>query len=134
MTDRTPFTGSCMCGAVRFRVDGPLTPVLACHCRECRRQTTHLLATSDARKEQMTLEGEDALRWYRSGAHTRRGFCGTCGSVLFFDEDGRDTIGIGAGAIDDTRDLRLTRHVWVKEKGSYYAIDDCARQYETSAD
>jgi len=29
--------GGCACGAVRYRVTGPLRPVIACHCESCRR-------------------------------------------------------------------------------------------------
>src|SRR5262245_23873659 len=29
-------TGSCLCGAVRFDITGPLRPVIACHCTQCR--------------------------------------------------------------------------------------------------
>ena len=32
-------TGSCLCGAVAFEITGPLRPVIACHCHQCRKQT-----------------------------------------------------------------------------------------------
>ena len=39
-------TGSCLCGAVRFEVHGPLRPVLACHCIQCRRQTGNYMSAT----------------------------------------------------------------------------------------
>ena len=44
-------TGSCLCGAITFEVDGELKPPDACHCDQCRRWTacrkTPIEATSD---------------------------------------------------------------------------------------
>ncbi|MGO1081292.1 GFA family protein [Inquilinus sp. CA228] len=37
-------TGGCLCGAVRYRVTGPLRPVVACHCSQCRRTSGHVAA------------------------------------------------------------------------------------------
>lgn len=33
--------GSCLCGAVRFEIDGELTPPDACHCSMCRKASGH---------------------------------------------------------------------------------------------
>ena len=32
-------SGGCLCGGVRYRVQGPLRPILQCHCEMCRRAT-----------------------------------------------------------------------------------------------
>jgi len=39
-----------LCGAVRYEVRGPLRPVVACHCTQCRRMTGHFLAATAARE------------------------------------------------------------------------------------
>ena len=59
-------TGGCLCGAVRYRVDGPLDPVVACHCTQCRRSSGHHVAATGARREDVTIEGEVA--WYELDA------------------------------------------------------------------
>ncbi len=41
--------GGCLCGAVRYEVQGPLRDVLICHCEECRRWHGHVSATTAAR-------------------------------------------------------------------------------------
>ena len=43
-------TGGCLCGAVRYRVAGPLRDVVACHCGQCRRSSGHHAAATAARR------------------------------------------------------------------------------------
>jgi hypothetical protein len=81
--------GSCLCGAVRYTVAAPFGAATACHCSQCRRQSGHFWACADVPKAAIALTGADALRWYRASPDVRRGFCGTCGSFLFWDPDGK---------------------------------------------
>ena len=41
----TPITVGCLCGAVRYSVDGPVDHVDHCHCTMCRRATGGLTGT-----------------------------------------------------------------------------------------
>jgi hypothetical protein len=116
-------TGGCLCGAVRYRVDGPLDPVVACHCTQCRRSTGHHAAATGARREDIAIEGEVA--WYESTPGViRRGFCPVCGSNLFWDRLSSPKLDIWAGTIDGATGLRLVGHIFMADKGDYYAIAD----------
>ncbi len=120
-------TGRCLCGAVRYRVDGPLRDVLICHCEECRRWTGHFSANTAARREDLVLTEQRGLRWIdspRSDAHARRGFCALCGSSLFWDAPGRPTVSISAGTLDDARTLKTVGHWYVSQAGDYYELPD----------
>jgi hypothetical protein len=117
-------SGACLCGRVRFTVRGRLRDVIACHCTQCRRQSGHYWAATDARCDDVTIEGGEALAWYEASEKARRGFCTTCGSFLFWDERGTDRISIAAGAFDRPTGLRLARHIFVDDKGDYYEIAD----------
>ena len=123
-------TGSCLCGAVRFKVEGPLPPPDACHCRQCRKQSGHVFASTDVPRAALTVEGEDSITWFRSSERVRRGFCATCGSTLFWDPPARDWIAVAMGAFDDLTDTRLAKHIFVVEKGDYYTIADGVPQHE----
>ena len=115
-------TGSCLCGAVQFEVHGTLRPVLACHCTQCRKQTgTYMSATACADQE-LRMVRSDGLKWFRSSPEARRGFCQACGSVLFWKQDGSDTISISAGAIDGPTGAPLEGHIFCKDAGDYYEI------------
>jgi hypothetical protein len=117
-------TGGCLCGAVRYHVDGPMRPVIACHCRECRRQSGHYYAASQALRANVEITGADQLTWYHASAHAARGFCRHCGSALFFQGTNSDRIAILAGSVDEPSGLELAGHVFVSEQGDYYTLDD----------
>ena len=126
MTDRAAAdsTGGCLCGAVRYAVRrGALRPVVACHCTQCRRVTGHYLAATAARRSDFRLLEDSGLKWYDSSSQARRGFCGHCGSTLFWQPHGRDYLSIAAGSLDDSSALTLACHIFVADKGGYYQIE-----------
>jgi hypothetical protein len=120
-------TGRCLCGAVRYEVREPLQDVLICHCEECRRWHGHVSAFTAARREDLVVEDELAVRWIdspASDADARRGFCGTCGSSLFWDAPGRETISIAAGTLEGSVALRVTGHIFVSRRAGYDELPD----------
>jgi hypothetical protein len=119
-------TGGCLCGAVRYEVRGPLRPVVACHCTQCRRMTGHFLAATAAREGDLVFTRGTTLKWYCASAGARRGFCADCGSTLFWHGTGRDHIAIAAGSIDGATGLKLVQHIHTADKGDYYELDDGA--------
>jgi Uncharacterized conserved protein len=122
--------GSCLCGAVRYRVGGPLRPVIACHCTQCRKTSGHHVAATSAPRATVTVEGAEAIRWFESSPGVRRGFCGTCGAPLFWDKAACATLSIFAGTLDDAPGLALAGHIFCADKGTYYAVADGLPQAE----
>ena len=116
--------GSCLCGAVTYRVDGPMRDVHACHCRQCRKQSGHFVAAAAALRNEVTIDGAEALTWFDSSPGIRRGFCATCGSHLFWDDAGSDSLSLNAGALDGKTGLSIEKHIFCADKGDYYEITD----------
>lgn len=78
------FRGSCLCGAVRFRVEAPTLWCAHCHCTMCQRTHGAAFVTwVGTAAERVTIE-DSRLTWYRSSDKAQRGFCASCGSSLFF--------------------------------------------------
>jgi hypothetical protein len=127
-------SGRCLCGAVRFVVQGPLRPVVICHCRECRRWAGHTWAATAALAEDLVVEG-DGLAWIESpesDSRARRGFCRACGSSLFWQAAGADRISIAAGALDEPTGLRVVAHVYTSHVPDYYTLpDDGSERFPT---
>ncbi len=118
------FCGGCLCGAVRYRAGGPLRPVLACHCAQCRRQSGHFAAMTSVALDHFWLERDSALSWYRASATAERGFCRLCGSNLFWKPAAEARISITAGTLDGPTGLQIEEHIFCADKGDYYEIDD----------
>ena len=122
MTDNSPVaTGSCLCGAVRYDISGPLRPVIACHCQQCRKSSGHHVAATSAARGDVQISGD--VTWYRSSERAQRGFCGVCGSNLFWDGPG-ENLAIFAGTLNGDPGIRLTAHIYCDDKGAYYQIQD----------
>ncbi len=115
-------TGSCLCGGVRFEVNGPLRPVIACHCVQCRKQTGSYMSATGAADKDLKILSDKTLAWYRSSEAAKRGFCNACGSVLFWKGDGKDYTAIAAGSIDGKLGVPLAGHIFCDFAGDYYEI------------
>lgn len=116
--------GSCLCGAVSFEVAGELPAPDACHCGQCRKTSGHFWASTDVPKTDVTIHGEDNIRWFQSSEKVRRGFCATCGSALFWDPVRRHKIAIAMGAFEAPTGTQLGKHIFTAGKGDYYDIAD----------
>jgi hypothetical protein len=125
-------TGSCLCGAVSFRTSGPLRGVVYCHCSQCRKQTGHFVAATDVPDDAIVVTGASNVKWYASSTKARRGFCSNCGSLLFWKHSEREHVSVMAGAFNAPTGLEGECHIFVADKGDYYAIDDGLPQFERS--
>ncbi|MDM8164437.1 GFA family protein [Roseovarius sp.] len=79
--------GHCLCGAVRFELDGPPNWVGHCHCDSCRRATGAPLVTFVGHPDgQWRWTGKEPSV-YASSPGTRRTFCPTCGASVTYATD-----------------------------------------------
>lgn len=122
-------SGACLCGAVTYEVDGPLSAITACHCSQCRRQSGHYTAAIEVAWDGVAVEGRDNVTWYSASPDARRGFCRVCGSLLFWVSQTRGAA-IFSGSLDDPTGTRLSSHIYVADKGDYYDIADGLPQFD----
>ena len=115
-------SGSCLCGSIRYQVTGPVQNVTACHCSQCRKQSGHFWASSGAADEDFELLSEEGLKWYRASDSAIRGFCGVCGSVLFWKKNDEDRMSFSAGSLDTHPGVTLAKNIFTDDKGDYYEI------------
>jgi hypothetical protein len=95
------WTGSCHCGAVRFRVEAEIEELTRCDCSLCRRRGALM---AKAPESGLTLEaGEEALALYRwnTGA-AQHWFCRVCGIYPFHRKRAApDAFGVNVGCLED---------------------------------
>lgn len=113
-------TGGCRCGGVRYEIVGPLRDVWYCHCEDCRRITGHHMAATSAPAEKVALVEETGLRWYSAQPLVSYGFCGTCGSTLFWKAENKpEHISICAGTIDQPTGVTTAGVLFDDERADY---------------
>ena len=113
MTNST-YSGSCLCGTVRFTIRGAFESFFLCHCQRCRKDTgsahgANLFSTT------ATLEwqsGQDLVRTFElSGTRHRKSFCTKCGSALPGVDADAGLLVVPAGSLDDPIGIRPDAHI-----------------------
>ena len=118
-------TARCLCGAVTIRGTLPRPEVSACHCQMCRRWASGPFFSVSF--DNAVLDGQDRIERFRSSDWAERGFCGTCGSNLFYHILGSDEYKIAAGLLDDASDLVLTVQFFIDKKPDHYTLAEKTR-------
>lgn len=124
--------GGCECRAVRFAAQSDDTKPVVCHCSKCRRWSGYLWASINADLASLQIEGEQNVKWRRSSPAAERGFCGECGSSLFFKDDGAATISIAIGALDDIAGFELVADIFVEGAPAHLEPSSGRPQYARS--
>jgi hypothetical protein len=123
--------GRCLCGAVRYEIDGPFVEVVHCHCSMCRKHHgTAFVTWAVAPLEGFRLTaGQEAIVSRESSPGVQRSFCSTCGSVTpQVSPSGKHVIA-AAGNLVDAVGLTPYAHIFTGSKASWYTITDDLPQH-----
>lgn len=121
-------TGGCLCGAVRYDLATDATALGACSCDQCRRHTGSLLVGLGAMADAIVWQGAPAV--FRSSDWAERGFCGVCGSTLFYRVTAGRMAGytsVAAGTLDSVAGLVLDHEYFSDACPAYVLAGDHAR-------
>ena len=108
--------GGCLCGAVRYVIEGEPINSGICHCETCRRAASAPRLPFLGVKSAVFrfTQGEPAD--YASSPGVVRSFCGRCGSPLTYRrKDTPDALDVMTMSLDDPGAAPPTFHVWVDE-------------------
>lgn len=121
-------TGSCLCGAVKYQVEGVATRFYHCHCSRCRKATGTGHA-SNLFLQPATLEwltGEDQLRAFKPPDAKRftNQFCQACGSRLPRQPPGSDVVVLPAGSLDSEAPIMPQARIYMGSRASWSCVGD----------
>jgi hypothetical protein len=126
--------GSCLCGGVRYVIEGKPLRCRNCHCSRCRKArsaayASNLFVSSD---ELRLTAGEELLAAYKvpEARYFTQVFCRTCGSPMPRIDRGRGIVIVPMGTLDDDPGMRPQDHIFVGSKAPWYTITDSLLQYE----
>jgi hypothetical protein len=128
------YLGSCLCGSVTYRVQGPLEELVLCHCSRCRKATGSAFQAVAPIAESAfeLLSGQVQLRSYESSAGVHRYFCGGCGSPLYSRRDFMPgLLRLRVGTLDTPLQISPAMHIFTGSKAPWFTIGDAAPQYDT---
>lgn len=127
------YTGSCLCGGIRFRIDESLAPIQICHCEQCRKAQGGPFATNIPvpRSALQFTAGQELLKEYESSPGKSRYFCSNCGAPVYSSRAALpDVVRVRAGLIDGPLASRPQFHAYVGSQCNWWAIQDDLPQHQ----
>ena len=129
--------GSCLCGAIRYTINGELSEFGYCHCSSCRKASGSAFAANVSVPVEAfdVTSGASHLRSFESSPGKHRHFCGVCASPLFTKVgDTPSVVRIRLGCLDTAFTERPKAHIFVGEKAGWAGLDEGVSAYETWPD
>lgn len=131
--------GSCLCGSVRYQIDGSLSPIQYCHAQRCRKASGAAFATEAAARaiDFSFTQGEELIASYdapilHEPPAYRRNFCTQCGSPLPVPLEGTDYVIIQGGTLDGDVPAKVFRHIFTGQRAPWYELNDELPKFEAS--
>jgi hypothetical protein len=112
--------GSCVCGAVRFQIEGPPSAMGTCHCSRCRKLGTSTIVF--VKREQFKLlSGTEVIETVapESPFTYTRSFCRTCGTSLGEPLSRDASFPINAHCLDDDPGIRNSFHEFTQDRPAW---------------
>jgi hypothetical protein len=121
--------GSCLCGTLRYEIDGPIDSLTHCHCSRCRKMhgapfATHATTTPAALR---WISGQDNVVSHAVAPGGPRHFCRTCGSIAPFAM--RGVAFVPAGNLEGDIGASPQAHQFAGSKAAWYEITDNLPQH-----
>ena len=116
--------GSCLCGQVRFEVEGDFESFFLCHCEYCRKDTgsAHAANLFSSTASLTWVSGRDQVREFNlpSTRHAKS-FCSVCGAALPGQQAGGSLLAVPAGSLDSDVPVRPSAHIFVGSRAGWDA-------------
>jgi hypothetical protein len=127
------YTGGCLCGAVRFEIDGAIRDIVYCHCSQCRKaQGSAFASNGNVNSAQFRLvRGEDQLTAYESSPGQFKYFCRVCGSPIMSKLPAvPEQVRVRLGTIESDISERPQAHIFVSSKANWETLCGELPRYE----
>lgn len=128
------YKGGCLCGTVRFEINGPIRNIVHCHCSRCRKAQGSAFATNGIVNDSnfRIFAGADALTGYESSPGQTKYFCKVCGSPIMSKTQSRPgQVRVRLGTIESDIQERPMAHIFATSKANWEEISGNLPQYES---
>jgi hypothetical protein len=112
------YLGSCLCGAIRYQIDGDIDRTSKCWCTMCQKQHGAAFGPygNVAAASFSFVRGADLVTRYASSAGVERTFCKVCGSNLTWQMSVSKRIAVTLGTFDTPYEDKVTHDLHLNSK------------------
>lgn len=128
------YLGECLCGGIKYEVQGEIGPIQLCHCSRCRRaQGSAYAANAVIKTADFFLSvGQDLIKEFASAPDKMRAFCSNCGSPIYSRMPSKpEVMRLRIGTLSTPLEKRPSAHIFATSKAEWDEITDDIPQYET---
>jgi len=123
-----PFSGGCICRAIRYQCTVRPLVMGNCHCRDCQYSSgTAFSSVIGVSADSLTISG-NTLKYYESmaesGEKVYRGFCSECGTPVFAKSGAHpEFMGIKAASLDDPSWFSPNTDIWTDSAQPWHVMN-----------
>ena len=128
------YSGSCLCGQVRFEVEGPFEHFYLCHCKYCQKDTgsAHAANLFSTVAKLHWISGNDKITSFNlPNTLHNKSFCSQCGSALPNLQMNGKLLVVPAGSLNNEVDITPTAHIFNSSKASWDKKLEQIKTFET---
>jgi hypothetical protein len=133
--DPKPFTGGCLCGAVRYVATGEPTMTGHCYCADCRKASgSGFIPFMGFPADQVAITGRtlEFSSPAARGGEAVRNSCPVCGGLVFGGRVGRDdSHTIYAGSLDEPERFVPKVAIFTKGRPAWAVLPPKLKAYDT---
>ena len=117
--------GGCLCGQIRYRIQGEPIASNTCQCRSCRKASAApVVPWLNVNLANLAFTQGQPVEFNSSPMVTRT-FCGRCGTPLTYRNEGDgDVIDVTTCSLDDPQAFPPAYHVWTSHGLSWVKLAD----------
>jgi hypothetical protein len=118
----TKHSGSCLCGAVGFDIEGEFERFFLCHCEYCRKDTgsAHAANLFSSTATLKWTSGEDKITQFTlPGTRHSRSFCRVCGSAVPMMQMNGALLVVPAGSLNSEVRIKPEAHLFVASRAGW---------------
>lgn len=128
--------GGCLCGDVRYEIEGEPFRTLNCHCDDCRKATGSAFTTIVFYKDEQISVSKGRPNSFEhradSGNKVHKYFCGNCGSPLFGTTELRPgTTYVRLGSMDDGNFAQPELNLYASRVLKSTVVDETLASFDT---
>jgi hypothetical protein len=116
------YSGSCLCGQVKFQMTGAFDRFYLCHCKFCQKDTgsAHAANLFSSHAQLIWNSGAEKVKNFNvPGTRHTKSFCTECGSALPNQPAGQGMLVVPAGCLDIDLDKTPDGHLFWSSKANW---------------